>query len=690
MTAGRGYEGTTGGEPTPENPYAGLNGNQPPQPTHDEAFMPKDDPAESVTPEAVQVPAIDDGATSPVVPAEPFSVPAAPAPEEPFRPAEPFGAQAPAEPFVPGEPFAAQAPVEPFAPAEPIVPNAPEGTPAAANPFAPKDPAVAPAASEPAAQSAPSTPFAPKESQATSPAQAATTSWTPSGASQAGPAAATSLSGQPAWAPAASQSATEPRTSLPGQPAWAPAEPQSNQWQAPSGDSSKSDMKKVLALGFGGIVALGALIGGIWALSGNGGEEPTAGPSTSTSTPSSGAADLTKPLPAGTYVVGKDLPAGLYVLQTEDAKRGGSIRAYIDQSGQDDTIGSQYFRGNYHVQLEDGVTIELDNVTLWLPDKAPKVDPGATEGEFRVGEDIEPGIYAITASGTNGATYTTRSDAGLHYESQMVSEYDLTAGYVELDAGDYIAISDAVLTPIDKAPKITLGERTMVKVGRDIDPGRYVAKNIYDEGYTKVHILSDLRKPDYTGLSAFEGAIYVDLEDGKFVSLRNVTLVPEADAPARTPGDNVGMFLVGKDIEPGTYLYTLRTVPKYGTTLKIANSPELFDDYVNHLRADIESQVYLTVKAGQYIMIDDKGTLEKEADAKPVTENKGMLKVGKDIPAGTYELAPNPGQTLKYFVYKDATFEKNSIITSDYATRATKVTVKDGEYLSVHNGEVKR
>lgn len=453
---------------------------------------------------------------------------------------------------------------------------------------------------------------------------------------------------------------------------------------------SKSGPKRGLALGIAGVVAVIALIGAVWATSGSEGEEPTAGPTTTiTAEPTHIPGDLSKPVPPGTYVVGKDFPAGLYVFQATDKGKDGFFRISGNGDGNEATIDREYFSNNSYRQLEEGWTVEVRNATLWLPDKAPKVDARATSAEFRVGVDIEPGVYVVSATGGVDAFLKTRSDAGVNTESTLRLEILEGATYVEVVEGDYLRIHNSILTPAEKAGKIKLSTRGIYKVGHDIEAGRYVVDNVDAQPVHWIKVLNELRDSDSSGLISFEGAEYMDLEAGTYVELRDVNLTLAENARARTPGDNVGMFLVGKDIEPGTYLYTLQDESETDANLAIANSLEDFENYANVVLEPVFSQFYVTLEEGQFVRIRVKGTLVREADAAPISASVGMLKVGKDIPAGEYKIVATD-QVSRYLIYKDATFKESSLMSSNFVSGEATVTLEDGQYINIVNGQIVR
>jgi hypothetical protein len=140
-------------------------------------------------------------------------------------------------------------------------------------------------------------------------------------------------------------------------------------------------------------------------------------------------------------------------------------------------------------------------------------------------------------------------------------------------------------------------------------------------------------------------------------------------------------YKVGKDIPAGEYLIT---EDEFGFT-----DWHVFSNPVAPLNTIITSgfkQTYITVDAGTYLNVQ-MGTLYPIATA-PILEPidgkylAGYYKVGRDIPAGEYDIIEVEGPDISMFeICKDSYCQFESIVDIDVVIGTQHVTVTDGQYL---------
>lgn len=149
-----------------------------------------------------------------------------------------------------------------------------------------------------------------------------------------------------------------------------------------------------------------------------------------------------------------------------------------------------------------------------------------------------------------------------------------------------------------------------------------------------------------------------------------------------------GTYKIGDDLEAGEYLF-------------IANGigyVEVAKDSTGNLESIIHNDnvighTYVTVEDGQYLKFQFGEAYPVASAPSIIPENglykDGEYKVGKDIPAGEYELISNT--EMGYFeVSKDSNGTLDSIITNDFVTSNAYVTVEDGEYLKLQGVEIQK
>lgn len=148
-----------------------------------------------------------------------------------------------------------------------------------------------------------------------------------------------------------------------------------------------------------------------------------------------------------------------------------------------------------------------------------------------------------------------------------------------------------------------------------------------------------------------------------------------------------GMYKVGTDIPAGEYCVT--NTRGTGTFYVEVSA----DSSGNSIIANdnLELFGYVSLKDGEYIKINGGSAFAVEGVGNLVDFNNGralmgIYKVGKDIPAGEYNVQLLNGASTGYYEVNSAPIGSDSdIITNDNITSNAYVTVSDGQYIKLSN-----
>lgn len=144
------------------------------------------------------------------------------------------------------------------------------------------------------------------------------------------------------------------------------------------------------------------------------------------------------------------------------------------------------------------------------------------------------------------------------------------------------------------------------EVGKDLPAGEYlvVGDKITKEAETSVAVTKDSKKEDEIFDESVMGNVYVTLEKGQFVEIKNGDMYPVDLAPSNTPKDKVykdGMYKVGKDIKAGTY--DVKALKKDGEIEIYKDSSHSKNSLLS--KKEFKGTEKVTLKDGQYILLDD-------------------------------------------------------------------------------------
>ena len=155
-----------------------------------------------------------------------------------------------------------------------------------------------------------------------------------------------------------------------------------------------------------------------------------------------------------------------------------------------------------------------------------------------------------------------------------------------------------------------------------------------------------------------------------------------------------GMYKVGKDIPAGEYFLVINSQSTAYLSLSSDSSGSL-DSIITNDNFGIFR--YIQVADGQYLEVKRADIYLVDEKLPPITEvlemgdayMPGMYKVGRDIPAGEYQIIPDSGSSAYYAVLSSSIDSIDSIITNGNTEAAKYITVKEGQYLEVNRGEFK-
>ena len=107
-------------------------------------------------------------------------------------------------------------------------------------------------------------------------------------------------------------------------------------------------------------------------------------------------------IPEGQYKVGWDFTEGEYYLEADETKY--HWYRVSSDANQLNTLIHEYFYSSTYITLSSGQFIELDGARMISVDFAPTITLG-NEGMYKVGRDIVPGEYRITAKSQDDPSY---------------------------------------------------------------------------------------------------------------------------------------------------------------------------------------------------------------------------------------------------------------------------------------------
>ena len=148
-----------------------------------------------------------------------------------------------------------------------------------------------------------------------------------------------------------------------------------------------------------------------------------------------------------------------------------------------------------------------------------------TEGQYKVGVDIQSGVYMAFATGSSGY-YCISSDA--NGDDIIANDNFSNNDFLEVEDGQYLELSRAYAVRLEDAP--VLGpvngvlEEGMYKVGLHIPAGEYKIRTTgSSSGYYA--LVSDTNGDDIISNDNFDGERYINIKDGQYLKLNRCELI---------------------------------------------------------------------------------------------------------------------------------------------------------------------
>lgn len=147
-------------------------------------------------------------------------------------------------------------------------------------------------------------------------------------------------------------------------------------------------------------------------------------------------------------------------------------------------------------------------------------------------------------------------------------------------------------------------EAGMYKVGKDIPAGEY---KLFASGMSYFEVTKDSSGNFNSIISngMFENFTYITVEDGQYIKIQDAYAVDAKKATAYIKENNryvEGMYKVGKDIPAGEYKVTVKSAPAY---VERARDSKHIVPASTIANANCTSDVYVTVKSGEYLILQD-------------------------------------------------------------------------------------
>ncbi|ARD47100.1 hypothetical protein [Sporosarcina sp. P33] len=167
---------------------------------------------------------------------------------------------------------------------------------------------------------------------------------------------------------------------------------------------------------------------------------------------------------------------------------------------------------------------------------------------------------------------------------------------------------------------------------------------------------------------------------------------PAAKEPESAPSSPIkpGMYQVGTDIEPGEYIVFSDGITLLENTKDQTGNPE---SIVFNIALDGRSHTYVTLQQGEYFKLQggEMYPVSSAPDLQPANGvyTDGQYKVGTDIPAGAYNLIADDKNDIGFYeISKDSRQDMMDLLVSDVVEGETKITVSNGQYLTIRNAYI--
>ena len=386
----------------------------------------------------------------------------------------------------------------------------------------------------------------------------------------------------------------------------------------------------------------------------------------------------TSTLVPGLYIAGKDIVAGSYILQgLMDKGPDGYTPQVLIANSMDDIEYSEYINYEYlkkdsvwRVQIENGNVLKINSGDICIQEVVPlayapseeeiqntvsqvaadtqiETDVGEkitiVKGVYDVGRDIAPGSYSIVmteckqatviatfANADNLASYTSWDSAnnlGKYGKSAVYVKKDIPV-HITLEDGDKLYIGDGKGYLTESTSKTVM--KGVYTVGTDLQPGAYLISLSDIHGSAVVATFSNpenmisyaswdsannLKEYGKTAIYAQPDIpVHIYLEQGDVLYIaEGIGTIANAEEGTLTRG----VYPIGSELKPGSYLITLNDFRGTSTVATFANCSDLVNytswDSANNLKeyssssfyANKGEQFHITLIDGEYLYISD-------------------------------------------------------------------------------------
>ncbi len=267
---------------------------------------------------------------------------------------------------------------------------------------------------------------------------------------------------------------------------------------------------------------------------------------------------------SGSYEVGKDLPAGLYLAKSNTSFGYGDFYFGIYnqpyQEGADtEKIGGGWYQNFGFFELENGQYIHFAHSDLYPADSITEnPDPWKSSGMFRVGIDIKPGTYILTADQEYDGTYSVYPDAKVNSQPIIEENYIGSNDHIAITIhkGELLKTSFCTITDGGTAQQENGIPAGSYLIGKDLPAGLYLAftaGNPEENPSFQLDVYDSPEKKNILIGGWSQTCRYVDLEDGQYLVFSDAILYDESHFPILDPYAYSGMFQIGRDLPKGVH-----------------------------------------------------------------------------------------------------------------------------------------
>lgn len=146
-----------------------------------------------------------------------------------------------------------------------------------------------------------------------------------------------------------------------------------------------------------------------------------------------------------------------------------------------------------------------------------------------------------------------------------------------------------------------------------------------------------------------------------------------------------GMYKAGKDIPAGNYV--LFCTSQYSAYFQISkDASSKIGSIISN--GNFEYNYIVKINTGEYLTLN-RCKAVPETNVKISTKGSGMFRVGKDIPAGEYQIVQTGNYSAYYEINSDLSNSVYGIIENGNFRGNRYITVKNGQYLKLVRCKIK-